>query len=217
MMLEAEREAVAAASRRLAREGLCPGTSGNLSARSGDHVAVTPTGGVLGELEAKDITVCDLAGAVVEGPFEPTSEVGLHMGIYAQGGAGSVVHAHPPAATALACVVEEVPTVHYGMLAFGGSIRVAPYETFGTPELADAVGVALEGRCAALMANHGAVCFGPDATVAAELMIQLEWACDIYSRALAIGEPKLLSEADMQDVARVVMERGYGQTKEASG
>ena len=62
-MLEAEREAVAAAARRLAEEGLCPGTSGNLSARAGDHVAVTPTGGVLAELEAGDITVCDLNGA----------------------------------------------------------------------------------------------------------------------------------------------------------
>ena len=67
------------------------------------------------------------------------------------------------------------------------------------------------------MANHGAVCFGPDATVGAELMVQLEWACDVYWRARAVGEPKILSEADMQDVARAIVERGYGQTKEAEG
>jgi L-fuculose-phosphate aldolase len=214
-VLEAEREAVAAAARRLADEGLCPGTSGNISARSGDHVALTPTGGVLGELEAGDITVCDLGGSVVEGRLAPTSEVDLHTGIYARTGAGSVVHAHPPAATALSCVVDEVPTVHYGMLAFGGSIRVSPYATFGSPELAEAVAVALEGRCAALMANHGAVCFGPDPAVGAELMLQLEWACDVYWRARAIGDPKLLGEDEMQAVARAVVERGYGQTKEA--
>jgi L-fuculose-phosphate aldolase len=216
-VLEAEREAVAAAARRLAEDGLCPGTSGNLSARAGDHVALTPTGGVLAELEAGDITVCDLSGAVVEGRLAPTSEVGLHVGVYARTGAGAVVHAHPPAATALSCVVEEVPTVHYGMLAFGGSIRVAPYATFGTEELAEAVAEALEGRCAALMANHGAVCFGPDATIGAELMIQLEWACDVYWRARAIGDPKLLSDDDMAAVAQAVMERGYGATKEADG
>ena len=100
-MLEAEREAVAEAARRLAVEGLCPGTSGNLSARAGDHVAVTPTGGVLAELEAGDITVCDLAGVVVEGRFEPTSEVGLHMGVYSTTGAGAKF---TPLVTLLGCV-----------------------------------------------------------------------------------------------------------------
>src|SRR5437667_404996 len=63
-MLEQEREAVAAAARRLAADGLVLGTSGNVSARAGEHVAITPTGAVLGEVEPGHVTVVDLEGRV---------------------------------------------------------------------------------------------------------------------------------------------------------
>ena len=72
-----------------------------------------------------------------------------------------MVHTHAPMATALSCVLEgELPCVHYQMLLLGGSVPVAPYATFGTPELAAAVLDALEGQTAALMANHGAITYG---------------------------------------------------------
>src|SRR3954454_569093 len=127
-MLEREREQVATAARRLAADGLVQGTSGNVSARAGDHVAVTPTGGVLAELEAEHVTVVDLDGRVVDGELAPTSEAGLHLGVYRRYDAGAVVHTHAPMATALSTVLDELPCVHYEMLALGGTVRVAPYE-----------------------------------------------------------------------------------------
>ena len=149
-------------SRRLAAEGLVLGTSGNVSARSGDQVAITPTGAVLAELEPEQVTVVDLDGRHVDGELAPTSEVELHLGVYGRYDAGAVVHTHSPMATALSCVLDEVPCVHYGMLQLGGPVPVAPYETFGTPELAAAVLDALEGKRAALMANHGAIVHAGD-------------------------------------------------------
>jgi L-fuculose-phosphate aldolase len=212
-LLQHEREAVAAVCRSLAAEGLVAGTSGNVSARLGDHVAVTPTGGVLADLSVDDVAVVDLEGSLVEGPFEPTSEIGLHLGVYERYDAGGVVHTHPPTATALSCVLDEVPCVHYEMLRLGGPVPVARYETFGTPELARAVLDALEGRRAALMANHGAIVHAGDAAEALELSLLLEWACTVYWRAAALGEPRALGEAERQAVIEAALSRGYGTTQ----
>jgi L-fuculose-phosphate aldolase len=178
-MLEREREQIAAAARRLAAAGLVAGTSGNISARRDDHVAITPTGGELAEMEAEHVTVVDLEGRVVDGALAPTSEIDLHLRVYERFATGSVVHTHAPIATALSCVLDELPCIHYEMLLLGGAVRVAPYETFGTPELARAVVDALEDRTAALMSNHGAVTHGVDVAAAVRATELLEWAANV--------------------------------------
>jgi L-fuculose-phosphate aldolase len=212
--LEAQRHDVAAASRRLAAEGLVIGTSGNISvAGDDDLIAVSPTGAVLAELNPGDVAVVDRDGVLVDGPLEPTSELGLHLGVYARHGAGAVVHTHAPMATALSCVLDELPCVHYSMLLLGGTVPVAPYETFGTPELAEAVVESLVGHTAALMANHGAVTFAEGLAAAVDRMSLLEWACTVYWRASALGEPRVLDEDARAAVVSAAIERGYGATK----
>jgi L-fuculose-phosphate aldolase len=206
--LEQERRQVAEVSRRLAAEGLVLGTSGNVSARSGDEVAITPTGAVLAELEPERVTVVDLDGRHVDGELAPTSEIELHLGVYSRYEAGAVVHTHSPMATALSCVLDEVPCVHYGMLQLGGPVPVAPYETFGTPVLDT-----LEGRRAALMANHGAIVHAGDAAEALELALLLEWACGVYWHAAAIAQPRALGEEQRQAVIEASLARGYGTTR----
>jgi len=212
---DAAREQVAAASRRLAAEGLVLGTAGNVSARAGEHVAITPTGADLASLAAADVTVVALNGAVVAGTLAPTSEIDLHLGVYRRYDAGAVVHTHAPIATALACVLEdELPCVHYAMLALGGSVPVAPYRTFGTAELAEVVLDALEGKTAALMANHGAIAWAADADKAVEQSLLLEWACGVYWRAAQVGTPRALSAEQQQDVVAAALGRSYGTTKQ---
>src|SRR3954454_4074689 len=179
-VLSEERTAVADACRRLGAEGLLIGTAGNVSARVGERVAITATGAVLAELTADQVTVVDLDGRIVAGTLRPTSELDLHLGVYRRYGTGAVVHTHAPMATALSCVLDELPCVHYEMLALGGAVRVAPYRTFGTPELAEGVLDALDGRSAALMANHGAITYGEDLALAVERTQLLEWACTVY-------------------------------------
>jgi L-fuculose-phosphate aldolase len=212
--IEEQRERVAAASRRLAAEGLTPGTAGNVSARHEDRVAVSPTGAVLAELQADDVTVVDLDGNQVGGALAPTSEIELHMGVYRRYGAGAVVHTHAPMATAIACVLkDELPCVHYQMLMLGGAVKIAPYRTYGTPALAEAVVDALEGHTAALMANHGAIAYGPDMAAAVENMLLLEWACSVYWHAAALGKPRVLDREQLEAVVQQFVSSGYGQTK----
>src|SRR6059058_2036616 len=215
-MLDRERCEVASACRRLAAEGLLIGTAGNVSVRAEGQVAITPTGAVLAELEPEMVTVVDLEGRVVGGELAPTSELDLHLGVYRRYDAGAVVHTHAPMATAISCVLEgELPCVHYQMLLLGGPVRVARYATFGTPELAENVLEALDGRTAALMANHGAITHASDLDQAVELALLLEWACGVYWHAAAVGSPRALDEDQRQAVVTAALERRYGTTRPA--
>jgi L-fuculose-phosphate aldolase len=187
------------------------GTGGNVSERVGDCVAVSATGAHLAAITAEEVTIVDLDGAVLAGDLAPTSELELHLGLYRRYDAGAVVHTHAPMSTALSCVVDEVPCVHYQMLLLGGTVPVAPYATFGTPELAAATLDALEGKTAALMANHGAVVYGADLAKAIELSDLLEWACGVYWHAAALGTPRVLDDDQRGAVIAAAVERGYGR------
>lgn len=211
-MLEAERERVAAAGRRLAEAGLVLGTAGNISERADELVAITPTGAVLETLSAKQVVVVDLDGRHVDGELVATSELGLHLGVYRRYESGAVVHTHAPLAAALSCVLDELPVVHYHLLALGGAIRVAPYATFGTPRLAELTLEALRDRRAALMANHGAVVHGSDLGAAVEGSLILEWVCGVYWHAATIGTPRALDDEQQRAFVRAIAERGYGTT-----
>ncbi|MFC7493331.1 MULTISPECIES: class II aldolase/adducin family protein [unclassified Nocardioides] len=211
--LTALRAAVADAALRLAEVGLLAGAAGNVSAREGDLVAVTGSGIVLARCRPDDITVVDLDGNVVAGDVTPTSELALHLGVYADDDTdrvSAVVHTHAPYCTAVACVLDELPVMHYQQLLLGGAIRVAPYATFGTDELADHVRAALVGRKAALMANHGAVATGRQLDEAVENAYLLEWVATLHHRAVALGTPRLLSEDQQAAVAMAAMVRNYG-------
>ncbi|WP_253884577.1 class II aldolase/adducin family protein [Actinokineospora diospyrosa] len=214
MMLRSLREQVASHARLLAEAGLVLGTAGNLSARQGDLVAVTPTGARLADLRAEHVTVVDQHGDVVEGSLAPTSELDLHLGVYRRYRAGAVVHTHAPMATALSLVLDELPCVHYQLMELGGTVPVAPYRTFGTTELADAVLDVLEGHTAALMANHGAITFGADLATAATRAQLLEWGCELYWKAAQLGKPRALDRAERADYDRQVTRLRYGVTRE---
>jgi L-fuculose-phosphate aldolase len=207
-----ERRAVAAACRDLAARGLLIGTAGNVSVRTGNQVTVTATGLVLAEATPDRVTVVGPDGRPVPGSLEPTSELELHLGIYRRYGAGAVVHTHSPLATSLSLVLGELPCVHYQQLLLGGSVRVAPFAVFGSGELAEHVLTALDGRQAALMANHGAVVHGPTLAAAVENALLLEWVCGIYLRAAGIGTPRVLDEGQQAAVVAAALRRGYGTT-----
>lgn len=210
------RRAVASAARRLAEERLLIGTAGNVSLLvAPELIAVTATGVVLHGCRPEDVSFVDLAGKVIEGSLRPTSELDLHLAVYdADPAAGAVVHTHAPYSTAAACVLDELPLMHYEQLLLGGTVRVAPYATFGTQELALAVRDALDGRSAALMANHGSVAHGSTLGEAIERALLLEWLCQLHHRAAALGTPRVLSEDQIAAVIEAAVRRNYGRPQE---
>lgn len=200
MRLEEERCQVVEYCRRMRADGLVVGTSGNISVRAGDLVAVSPTGVDYDALTPESVGVHRLDGSPVEAPSPPTSEMPMHLAVYAGTDAGAVVHTHSTAATVLSTLVDEVPPIHYLIARFGGAVRVARYATYGTPELAVAMTEALEGRSACLLASHGAVTYGPALPAAYSGAVHLEWICEVYLRAMAAGVPRVLPEDEIERV-----------------
>lgn len=199
---------------RLAASGLVVGTSGNVSVRDGATVTLTPKGLALADLSAADLAVTDLDGTVLSG--SPTSELELHLAIYRRYDAAAIVHTHAPKATAVACVLDELPVVHYQLLALGGAIRVAPFHPFGTAELAAAVGDALDGRTAALLANHGTVNYASSLADAFDGAVTLEWVSGLYLDAARLGTPRAL-DAGQQAAVRESAARHRYRSLEQSG
>jgi L-fuculose-phosphate aldolase len=201
MLLADQRRELCAIGRRLAEQGLVSGTSGNISVRVGDRVAVTPGGTALDRLVPDQCPVIDADGYVLEGDHAPSSETPMHLAVYESSDATAVVHTHSTYATVVASTLTELPPIHYNTLLLGGAVRVAEYATYGTPELADNVRTALSGgKRAALLANHGGVALGSTLDQAYENARLLEWLCTVYVQARAIGEPRVLTEAELAQV-----------------
>jgi len=197
----------------MAARGLNRGTSGNVSARLGKGLLITPTGVVPEELTAQSIVLLDAEGAAATGALKPSSEWRMHQRILERRpDCRAVVHCHSRYATILACAGRPIPAVHYMVGVGGGSgVPVAPYEPFGSVELADGVADALDGRYVSLMANHGQIVVAPSLGRALAIAEEIEEQAAVYWGTLAIGGPNLLSEAQMQDILERF--RGYGQKK----
>lgn len=191
--------------------GLNRGTSGNLSARCGEAMLVTPSGVPPERLTADQMVLVQPDGSTAADALKPSSEWRMHQQILnRRPDANAVVHCHSRHATILACAGREIPSVHY-MVAVGGgsSVPVAPYATFGSAELAEAVVDTLDGRAAALMANHGQIVVARNLDAGLAIAEEIEEQAAIYWGTLAIGGPKLLGEDEMNLILNRF--RSYGQ------
>jgi L-fuculose-phosphate aldolase len=209
VLLAEAREAIVVACRKLSSAGLMPGTSGNVSVRAGDLVAVTPSGLDYAELTADLVGVHALDGSPAEAPLRPTSELPLHLAVYAATGVSAIVHTHSVAATALSTLTDRLPPIHYMVALFGGAIPVVPYATYGTRELAESAAGALRHSAGCILANHGSVTTGADLPAACHRAVQLEWMSEVYLRAATAGTPRLLDDDEINRVMAKLA--GYGQ------
>ena len=180
-------------------EGLSPGTSGNVSARWGEGMLITPSGIAYDDLLPEDIVYLDADGAHAKDARKPSSEWRFHRTAYeAREEAGAIVHTHSLNATALACARKPIPAFHYMVaVAGGGDIPLARYATFGTKELAATVKAALKDRKACLMANHGQIATGASLGHALTLAREVEVLAAQYLKTLALGEPHILDDGEM--------------------
>jgi L-fuculose-phosphate aldolase len=182
--------------------GLNQGSSGNVSVRTQSGFLITPSGQAMATLTATDIVAMNMNGERLDPHARPSSEWRFHRDIYAAfPEAEAVVHAHSPFAVALACLRRDIPAFHYMVAMAGGvDIRCAAYATFGTQALSDAVLAALQDRRACLMANHGLLAWGYSLPAALALAREVEALSGQYLNACQVGQPVLLSAAEMQEV-----------------
>jgi L-fuculose-phosphate aldolase len=204
------RAALAETARQTVSQGLNKGSSGNVSVRWNAGFLVTPSGLANDTLAPDQMVAVDMEGRFGSG-LKPSSEWRIHRDIYrARPEVQAIVHAHSPHAVSLACLRRGIPPFHYMVAAAGGKdIRCAAYATFGTQALSDAVLAALQDRRACLMANHGLVATGASLDATLALAVEVEELCAQYWRASLMGEPVLLSDAEMDEVLERF--KHYGQ------
>jgi L-fuculose-phosphate aldolase len=212
MLLAQERAAVVRYGRKLVAAGLTAGTGGNLSCRSPETgmVAISPSGMDYGEIVEEDVAVLSPSGEVVEGRRKPSSEWAMHLEAYrARPDAGGVVHTHSPFATVLACLGWEIPPVHYLVGFAGKRVPCIPYVLFGTDELARSAASALGEGSAVLLGNHGLLAVGSTLSRAFATAEEIEFVAQVYYRTRCVGEPRILSEGEMEPV--LAKFAAYGQ------
>jgi L-fuculose-phosphate aldolase len=180
--------------RRLWEAGLIAGADGNVSVRLGrNRVLVTPRRVLKAELTPADLVEVNLGGeqrgAGQRGSRRASSELDLHLRVYRhRPDCGAVVHAHPPTATAFAVAGEGLPDdVLPELILYLGSVPLVPYAMTGTPALGDAMEPYLARHAAVLLANHGAVTWGADLSMAQIRMESLEHSARILLAARALG------------------------------
>ena len=207
-----QRELLADYGRRLLADRLTTGTGGNLSValRSEAMIAITPSGINYNEIKPEDISLLDFTtGRHLEGQ-KPSSEWHLHLALYnSHPEINAVVHTHSRFATTFALLHEPLPACHYLIgVAQAKEIRVAPYATFGTEELARKTVAALGHDRCILMANHGLLAIGEGLAEAYDTALYIEEVAELYYRARCLGTPVLLSEKEMDEA--LVRFQSYG-------
>ena len=214
-----EREQLLKTAQKLIQTGLNKGTAGNCSVRLGkkseDGFLVTPSGMAVEDMSAASMVKMHLDGKVEHGSYEaekiPSSEWRFHRDILQnRADVNAIVHTHSMFATTMACLHKDIPPFHYMIAVVGGdTIRCAPYALFGSQALSDNALSALQDRKACLLANHGMICLGRDLDDALAVTVEVENLCEQYWRALQLGEPYILSEAEMREVFQQF--KGYGK------
>jgi L-fuculose-phosphate aldolase len=212
------RESITHACRSMNGLGINQGTSGNISARYGKLMLITPSGVPYEELKAKDLVTTPISGKGDKwnGALAPSSEWRFHLRILQdRPEVGSVVHTHSTYATTLAICNKPIPAIHYMVAAAGGpDVRVAPYATYGTEELSDLAMKALEGRTCCLLRNHGVIATGSDVRRALWLAVEIETLARQYYLSLALDNAQVLPDAE---ITRVIEKfKNYGPRQKSA-
>ncbi len=198
--------------RALQTRGLAVGTSGNVGARLDDgRIAITPSTMEYDEITVEDVVVVMPDGTPSEGRRRPSSELPLHVALFAaRSDVDAIVHTHSPFATTYSVARREIPAAHYVLATLVGAgrdtVRVAPYATFGTEELARNAVATLGTDNACLLSNHGAIAVARTLASALGRAERVEELAMLAWRAEQIGGSVLLSADDL-DRAREQMGR----------
>jgi L-fuculose-phosphate aldolase len=210
---DAAREELVAYAARLVPDGLAVGSAGNLSVRVGGTILITPSVIDYAQLRPRDICALAPDGTPLDAPEAPSTETPMHLAIYAATSARAVVHTHSAEVVAVSATCAELPAVHYAITGLGGPVRVASYTRFGSASLADAAITALVGRSAVILQNHGAVCYGASLAQAYDRALLLEWLARVYRLARGHGEPRILSQTELDEVSAEISRFRYGERR----
>lgn len=194
--------------RRIYNKGMVAANDGNISVKISDNEFLcTPTGVSKGFMTPEYICKVDAQGNVIHanGDFKPSSEIKMHMRVYAERpDVKSVVHAHPMYATsfAIAGIPLTQPIMPEAVIALG-CVPIAEYGTPSTNEIPDAVSKYLQSYDAVLLENHGALTYADSLLAAYLKMESVEFYAQLLFLSRQLGGPKELSKDQVQKLYEI--------------
>ena len=199
--------------RRIYEAGMVAASDGNISARLDDRIVITtPTMVCKGRMTPDMLVAVDIDGNKLRrDERNPSSEFPMHRAIYRlRPDIQSIVHAHPPFGTgfAVANVPLDQPLLSEVILTLG-CIPLASYGTPSTTEMVTALEPYIPHHDALLLANHGAVAYGPDLETAFGRMETLEHFAKITLIARLVGRPTELPKDAIDKLLDVREKAGY--------
>jgi L-fuculose-phosphate aldolase len=182
------------------QKGLSPGTAGNISAKFGDKIYITPSGKCLGEVTFHDIVVIDIGGNVISGALKPSSEKLMHLEIYkSRPEITAIIHAHPPKSSVLAVTKTPLnkPFLAETLIVLG-EVPVCAFALPGSQELAQAAKNHMLKNDALILANHGVLTIGKTLIEAFYKLETLEFSAEVYITSKLLGKQSLLSKENVK-------------------
>jgi L-fuculose-phosphate aldolase len=210
--LQQLKEAICEIGDRIYKRGFAAANDGNITVRLNDsEVLCTPTMCCKGFLTPEDICVVDMQGNQLSGRKKRTSEVFLHLEIMkARADVQSVVHCHPPHATAFAIAREPIPqAVLPEVEVFLGEVPIAPYETPGGKRFAETILPFVAKSNIIILANHGTVSYGETVERAYWWTEILDAYCRILILARQLGPINYLSRDKTQELIDLKQKWGF--------
>ena len=200
------REQMCEIGRRVYNKGFAAANDGNISYRlAEDRVLCTPTRVSKGFMKPDDLCIVDLDGKQVSGKKKRSSEILLHLSVMkARPDVRSVVHCHPPHATAFAVAREPIPKcVLPEIEVFLGEVAISPYETPGSQSFADTVLPYVKDTDTILLANHGTLTYGSDLEDAYFKTEIIDAYCRILILAKQIGRVHYYTDEKAAELIRL--------------
>ncbi len=198
--------------RRIYAKGFAAANDGNITVRISDNeVLCTPTMHSKGFLKPDDISTIDMTGKQIAGRKKRSSEALLHLEIYKQRPElKSVVHCHPPHATAFAVAREPIPQcVLPEVEVFLGDVPITKYETPGGQAFADTIIPFVEKCNVIILANHGTVSFGEDVEKAYWWTEILDAYCRILMLSRQLGRVNYLDHRESAELLHLKDKWGF--------
>jgi L-fuculose-phosphate aldolase len=202
--------------RRLYNKGFAAANDGNITVRISDNeVLCTPTMHSKGFLKVEDICTIDMTGKQIAGIKKRSSEALLHLEIYKQRPEiKSVVHCHPPHATAFAVAREPIPQcVLPEVEVFLGDVPITRYETPGGQAFADTVLPFVNKTNIIILANHGTVSFGVDVEQAYWWTEILDAYCRILMLSRQLGNVSYFNENEERELLDLKQKWGWADPR----
>jgi L-fuculose-phosphate aldolase len=214
------RETICEIGRMLYERGFVAGGDGNISARLADGTLLaTPTMVCKGRMRPDMIVHCASDGSALPGQGRPSSELAMHLAVYRlRPDINAVVHAHPPMATgfAVAGLALDRALLSEVVLTLG-CIPLTAYGTPSTNELVEGLLPYIPAHDALLLANHGAVAYGPHMETALSNMETIEHFAKISLVAHLLGGARQLPAEAVAKLVEVRERAGYMGSVERPG